>query len=344
MITYNPIYALLIFVALSLLLYFIFKPKTGWYWIVRKNNKNQDKIVVEDILKHMFHTESDGDVTNENSLIENLSLQKDTLKNSLQTMQNNGLIVNENSELSLSNSGRDYALRIIRIHRLWEKYLAEKTGFDKKEWHQRAERKEHELNVEETNLLSAKLGEPKFDPHGDPIPSTTGKMATLNGVSLIKLPVYAKGRIVHIEDEPALIYKQILAEDIHIGSYIKVLENNEKRVVFYSEGEEFKLAPEVANNLTIEIENEANELEENYVRLSSLKLNETAKITGLSKECRGDNRRRLLDLGFVKGADISIALENPLSNPTAYLIKGTSIALRKSQAVQILIIKEITNE
>ena len=57
-------------------------------------------------------------------------------------------------------------------------------------------------------------------------------------------------------------------------------------------------------------------------------------------ESRGESRRRLLDLGFVKGSDISIDLMNPLGEPNAYLIKGTSIALRKDQAAKILIKKE----
>ena len=54
---------------------------------------------------------------------------------------------------------------------------------------------------------------------------------------------------------------------------------------------------------------------------------------------RGDNRRRLLDLGFVKGTEISIDLMSPLRNPKAYLVKGTSIALRNNQASKILIQK-----
>ena len=80
-------------------------------------------------------------------------------------------------------------------------------------------------------------------------------------------------------------------------------------------------------------------LEDNIARLSSLKEDESAKIIGISKESRGESRRRLLDLGFVKGADIKIDLLNPLGEPHAYLIKGTSIALRKNQASKILIKK-----
>ena len=65
-----------------------------------------------------------------------------------------------------------------------------------------------------------------------------------------------------------------------------------------------------------------------------------SRILGISKESRGDNRRRLLDLGFVKGTKISIDLISPMKNPIAYLVKGTSIALRKDQASKILIKKD----
>ena len=80
--------------------------------------------------------------------------------------------------------------------------------------------------------------------------------------------------------------------------------------------------------------------EENIARLSMLEEDESAKIIGIAKDMRGDSRRRLLDLGFVKGADVSIDLINPLKDPKAFLIKGTSIALRENQASKILIKRE----
>ena len=131
-----------------------------------------------------------------------------------------------------------------------------------------------------------------------------------------------------------------MAENIHIGSQIRVVENNIRRVLFYSEGEEFVLAPVVASNLTVDVFEKEDILEEDMVRLSSLKANESATILGISKECRGDARRRLLDLGFVKGSSIHIDLISPLKNPKAYLVKGTSIALRDNQASKILIKKD----
>lgn len=337
--SYSPSSALLIFLTLIVVLYFLFRPVKGWFWMIRKSIQSNEKIIIEDILKQLYHLENTGNGIDTKTLVQILNFSNKSIVEAIKKMTINNLIYFESEILKLTEEGRDYALRIIRVHRLWERYLADRTGFEKEEWHDRAELMEHKLNREETNTLAAKLGHPKFDPHGDPIPTHNGKVAKIKGVELPLLGINAVGRITHIEDEPEIIYKQILAENIHIGSVIKVIENNPTRIVFLSEGEEFKLAPVVASNLTVaEFEKEV-AVEDNIARLSSLKANETAEIIGISRESRGESRRRLLDLGFVKGAFIKIDLQNPLGDPIAYLIKGTSIALRKDQASKILIKK-----
>lgn len=339
---YNPIHALLIFFVLAILMYFIFRPTKGWFWVLNKNLKSNEKIIIEDILKQLYHFQNSGNRVDTKTLVEVLNFKNKSIVEAIQKMSINNLVYFDSDALKLTEEGMDYALRIVRVHRLWERYLADKTGFHKNEWHDRAEQMEHKLSDDETNKLAAKLGNPKFDPHGDPIPTKTGKVATISGVELPLLPVNAVARITHIEDEPEVIYKQILAENIHIGSLIKVLENNNTRIVFQSEGEEFKLAPIVASNLTVTpIEKEVT-IDENVARLSSLKEDETAEIIGISRESRGESRRRLLDLGFVRGSKIKIELINPLGEPHAYLVKGTSIALRKDQASKILI-KKLNN-
>ena len=335
----NPLYNLIIFTVIVLLSFLLFRPNKGWFWVFKNNLKLNEKTVIEDILKQLYHDENSGKEATINNVTRSLKFNDGLIVDVLKKMSIIELIELKGDVLKLTNSGRDYALRIVRVHRLWEKYLAEKTGFDKKEWHDRAEAMEHQLNHEETNLLAMQLGNPIFDPHGDPIPTKLGKIADVNGVALSILPTNTIGKITHIEDEPEVIYKQILAENIHIGSQIRVVENNPERIVFYAEGEEFKLAPVVASNITVDILEKDIVIEENTVRLSSLKLNEKASILGISKECRGENRRRLLDLGFVKGTTISIDMESPLKNPVAYLVKGTSIALRNDQASKILIQK-----
>ncbi|TDQ22058.1 metal-dependent transcriptional regulator [Tenacibaculum caenipelagi] len=340
MSTINPVVSLLVFFSLTILLYYVFRPTKGIYFLLKKNYKSKTKTIIEDILKLLYHNQVSNKNLTTNDLTDKLNYNNQLLIESISKMIENELIYMENDSFRLTELGNEYALQIVRAHRLWEKFLSEKTGFDKKEWHERAERKEHELSVDETNKLSELLGDPKYDPHGDPIPTKTGKVAPKKGVSLSELSVGAVGRIIHIEDEPEIIYKQILAEKIHLDSQIRVVENNRMRVVFHSEGEKFVLAPVVAGNITVLVlENQAVS-EENIMRLSSLQENEVAKIIGLSKECRGENRRRLLDLGFVRGAIVEVDLRNPLKDPTAFLIKGTSIALRENQASKILIKKE----
>ncbi|MCH7784170.1 MAG: metal-dependent transcriptional regulator [Bacteroidetes bacterium] len=338
--TYNPVNALIIFVSISVLIYLIFRPAKGWFWLIKNSFIFNEKTAIEDILKQLYHFENSGKDANISSLTGVLKFKDSLVIEVVKLMTISKLIYFEGDVLKLTKSGRDYSLRIVRVHRLWEKYLAEKTGIDKLEWHDRAEFMEHKLSLEETNSLASQLGNPVYDPHGDPIPTNSGKIAKVKGVALSSLAVNSIGKITHIEDEPDIIYKQIIAENIHIGSQIRVVENNTKRIVFYSEGEEFKLAPIVAANLTVAILDPTVLDKEITLRLSSLQENETAKIVGISKESRGESRRRLLDLGFVKGTQISIDLMSPLRNPTAYLVKGTSIALRKDQASKILIKKD----
>jgi DtxR family transcriptional regulator, Mn-dependent transcriptional regulator len=69
-----------------------------------------------------------------------------------------------------------------------------------------------------------------------------------------------------------------------------------------------------------------------YFSLSSLKSGQRAVVKSISSDCKGLERRRLLDLGFVPGSEVELAITGPFSDPKAYKVKGTLIALRKEQA------------
>ena len=73
------------------------------------------------------------------------------------------------------------------------------------------------------------------------------------------------------------------------------------------------------------------------IPLGLLKKGERASIAGIATDCRQEIRQRLLDLGFVRGAEVSIQNISPLGDPVAYNIHGTLISLRKEDALQILI-------
>ena len=307
--------------------------------LIGKNRKSLEKTRIEDILKQLYHVEKSGRKANISELSNALRIRMVKMLPLVEHMSVRGLIQIDGSEIKLTEGGLDYALKIVRVHRLYEKYLSERTGFDKVEWHDRAERMEHQFTVGETEELARTLGFPRFDPHGDPIPTAQGEVIEINSLALSSVSAGFIGKIVHIEDEPEVIYRQIIAKDLHVGSQIKILESADNLLRFYSEGKEYELTPIVAANINVVALSEQEIFEENSERLSKLRKGESAKVIGISKECRGPARRRLLDLGFIPGTEIIAEMVSPMENPKAYLLRNTLIALRDDQAEYVLVEK-----
>jgi len=332
----NPILNLAIFFLITLILAVIFHPKFGVRKIVlSKARKN--KILREDILKLMLHREMDNKTTSVEDIKNALNKQTKDVIQRIEKLEESELLISKNGLLQLTDDGKKYAARLIRSHRLVEKHLALNTGYDKKEWHDIAEKKEHDFDEQSILQLSRELGYPLFDPHGDPIPTIDGIIINKTGNPVSDFPVNIPAKIVHIEDEPKYIYEQILEEGIHLGSDLIIKNKSKNNVEFFTEGHLVKMPNLIANNITIFPLQEGAKIDESVIRLSNLKENEEAMIVGISTECGGTKRRRLLDLGFVKGSSIKVDLISPLKDPIAYLVRGTSIALRKDQAELILI-------
>lgn len=80
--------------------------------------------------------------------------------------------------LQLTEAGTKMALNVVRKHRLWEAFLHKMFDMSLHEIHREAELLEHETSDFLANKISAYLGNPKFDPHGDPIPNENGEITT----------------------------------------------------------------------------------------------------------------------------------------------------------------------
>ncbi len=328
---------LLIFVALIILGWISYK-FFGSREFLQGKLKRQ-KTLTEDILKQLYHVEESNRKPTLDHLAGALQLKRKKILLVVEQMTTSGLVSLNDNTITLTDEGRLYALRIVRVHRLWEKYLAEQTGHQPKDWHNLAEKMEHMLDEKETQRLESSLGNPMFDPHGDPIPNESGEV---NPVVWTPLPSYAigsPGKIIHIEDEPEVIYRQLLDKKIFVGSHIKVLKTDNNEVSFVCEGVEHQFSTIVAANIHVAELSENEMFEEHAVRLSALEYGETAEVIGLSEECRGASRRRLLDLGILPGTSIEVDLKSPLKDPVAYRVRNTSIALRKTMSDLILINK-----
>jgi len=253
--------------------------------------------------------------------------------------QARGLLELSGNNFSLTDAGKRTATQIVRAHRLWERYLADTTGFGEGDWHAQAERLEHKLSEEEIDRLSARLGNPTHDPHGDPIPTRRGEWVSHGGIPLSDLGTGKPSRIVHIEDEPDVIYAQIVAEDLHPNMIVEVDEISANRIRFWCDDQEHVLAPIVAANISVvPLAKKNHDQVIKGVPLDSLKPGQSGVVTGISSLSRGVERRRLFDLGIIPGTTIDVEMKNPSGNPTAYRIRGSVIALRNNQARQISVL------
>ena len=189
------------------------------------------------------------------------------------------------------------------------------------------------MSTEEVDALSIQLGHPTYDPHGDPIPTSNGDLVQPGGKPLTAVKLDTPSQIVHIEDEPQAVYDQIVAENLHPGMIVNVLETSTQRIRFWADGDEHVLAPIVASNVFVVAIPEETECESlPCEHLSELEPGEEAIVSGISLACRGIERRRLLDLGILPGTIIRAEFTSPSGDPMAYRIRDALIALRDDQA------------
>jgi DtxR family Mn-dependent transcriptional regulator len=296
--------------------------------------------LIEDSLKHLYNCEYNGINCTLNSVAGNVSISADEAAKVVKKLEELELITSHESGISLTPEGRAYALRIIRTHRLWEKYLADETGVGEEDWHIAAEEIEHNITPAQADALAAQIGNPVFDPHGDPIPSAKGDLPVKKGNALNTLKTGEFARIIHIEDEPNAIYSQLVAAGLYPGMQVKMIESSKDRINFLANGEEVVLAPLFAKNVTILPIKDEPTVKGKLKSLSSLSVGEKGTVLGISKRCRGQQRRRLMDLGVVPGTEIEAEMKSIGGDPVAYRIRGASIALRKNQADKIYLINE----
>ena len=338
----NPLYALLIAAAFTALGVYIFSPERGLFWQWQRTREMTARVLREDALKHIYHCETHAEKASVESLAGALSISTNQVAEVIDGLQSLELLEIEGTDFKLPAAGRDYALRIIRAHRLYERYLAEETGYAEEKWHERAHQLEHHLSLEDVEVLAQKLGNPTHDPHGDPIPTADGKMIyAKERTALANLALDARARIVHLEDEPEAIYAQLVAEGLHIGQEIRLLETAPQRIRFETGLGEHLLAPIFAANIAVVpvIEEPEKELVTG-LPLSNLEIGEERKVLSLSPRIRGAERRRLMDLGILPGTVISAEMESAAGDPIAYRVRGALIALRKDQAALISVSAE----
>lgn len=152
----------------------IFAPEKGLIARKSKKKRNQQKILIENILKSFFHlSEIDASSDPKRTVEEiNVKMQNDLarINKGLGILKRNELVVRAGDKWSLTSKGIAESRRIVRLHRLWELYLTKKMLIDPTMVHSDAEAIEHVITPEIEFQLTKELGDPSIDPHYSEIP------------------------------------------------------------------------------------------------------------------------------------------------------------------------------
>lgn len=331
----DPVIALTVFAALVALSALLMWPRRGVWARLSRMSHLSDRVLLEDALKHVYTCESVGRACSLESLAGRLEISRGKAADLLSDLAESGLTRNDGLHPSLTEKGRASALQLVRTHRLWERYLADRTGVPAGEWHEEAERMEHALSTEEADQLAARLGYPAWDPHGDPIPTAGGELPKVERRTLSGVEPGRAVEIVHLEDEPREIYDALLEEGLDVGSRVEVVGRDGNAVKLRARGREWALDQIVARNVTVRPLGEGETADAPVATLLDVAPGEKARVVGISPACKGAQRRRLLDLGIVRGTVIESAFRAAGGDPIAYRIRGALIALRSEQAAWV---------
>ena len=126
----------------------------------------------------------------------------------------------------LTPEGKRAALEILRRHRLIEVFLVKILGLDWTEIHEDAEALEHAVSDRVLQRIDDLCGNPKYDPHGDPIPTATGEYRPRPLQNLLECPMDAKLRVARILNQAPAFLQYAHDKGLVPGSSVRVLERN----------------------------------------------------------------------------------------------------------------------
>ncbi len=177
----------------------------------------------ENYIKAIFHLQQQDGMVTTNELAAELNTKPASVTDMMKKLKVKKLLNYQPYQgFRLTQEGNKVALIIIRRHRLWEFFLAEKLKFTWDEVHEVAEHLEHVSNEKLINKLDEFLGFPRVDPHGDPIPDANGKIEISKKICLIDLPLNNTAIVSNVSDQSSEILELLEHKNINLGTRLEI--------------------------------------------------------------------------------------------------------------------------
>lgn len=180
----------------------------------------------ENYLKAIYKiTEREGKSASTNAISTAMSTAAASVTDMIKRLATKDLVNYEKSKgVTLTTEGGRLATLLIRKHRIWEVFLCEKLGYAWDECHELAEELEHIQDDELINRIERYLGNPKFDPHGDPIPDSAGNFAVRSQIPLSEMRAGECGVVVGVQEHSTPFLQYLDRQMLNLGARIEVIE------------------------------------------------------------------------------------------------------------------------
>lgn len=178
---------------------------------------------VEDYLKAIYHLSSQGGFATTSDIAAMLMVAPPSVSGMIRRLSETGLIEHVPYRgVQLTNQGRRAALRMIRRHRVLELYLTERLDYDWDGVHDEAERMEHAVSDELIDRMARALGNPRYDPHGAPIPTPAGEIEEAVLVPLAEAEVNVAYELRQVDTEDPARLRYLAGEGLIPGKSVTV--------------------------------------------------------------------------------------------------------------------------
>lgn len=182
----------------------------------------------ENYIKSIYHLQQETGLVNTNAVAAEMHTRAASVTDMLKKLKAKKLLQYEKYKgFKLNDAGKKTALNVIRKHRLWEFFLVEQLKFDWDKVHSIAEELEHISSEELVQRLDNFLGNPSFDPHGDPIPDKHGKIPVINQQSLSDIPLLKTVNVSSVSNQTAQMLEMLKHYNIALGTQLMVLKHFE---------------------------------------------------------------------------------------------------------------------
>jgi DtxR family transcriptional regulator, Mn-dependent transcriptional regulator len=178
---------------------------------------------IQDYAKAIYKLELETGRAATNALAEQLDVAPASVTGMVKRLAELGLVSYEPYRgVTLTKSGRQLALEVIRHHRLLERYLVDTLGLPLELVHAEAERLEHALSEDLEALIDRSLGFPTYDPHGDPIPDANLRLADPQLKALDELAPGESATVRRVPDADADVLRYLMELRLMPGERIRV--------------------------------------------------------------------------------------------------------------------------